>query len=150
MRTIPFESRKSSSITLSFGLSCRGFFCRGDTGVFTVADCRFSCGSYRKRYVSFPVMIRLRNVGSSSALLFRSLQIIMRSSHWSCVRMYGTVCWVTRDILAKSQNIRCQLMPVLSQPECKGNDLTTNRVLCLQTNGLGAFKGKTFKRNITF
>ena len=31
-------------------------------GVFQVADCRFSCGSYGKHHVSSPVMIRLRNV----------------------------------------------------------------------------------------
>ena len=47
------------------------FFCRGDIAVFHVADSRFSYWSYRKD-VSSPVMIRLRNVGSSSALLIRS------------------------------------------------------------------------------
>jgi hypothetical protein len=42
-----------------------------------VADCHFSCGSYRKHHVSSPVMIRFRNVPSSSALSIRSPQVLM-------------------------------------------------------------------------
>ena len=92
------NKKKSSSITVPFDLTCRGLFCRGGTGVFQVADCRISCGSYTKHHVSSPVMIRLRNFESSSTLLIRSAQIIMRLSRWSYVRMRGTLCWVTRDM----------------------------------------------------
>ena len=32
----------------------------------------------------------------------RSPQIVMRSSRWSCIRMHGTLCWVTRDMFRSS------------------------------------------------
>ena len=107
MWTVPFKSENSFRITLPFDLSSSGFFCRGDTGVLQAADCRFSWGSYRKHHFSSPVMLRLRNVGSSSALLIRSPQIVMRSSRWSCVRMRGTLYWVTRDMFRSSVRIIC-------------------------------------------
>jgi hypothetical protein len=52
MRTIPDESKNSSSIALPFGVSCPGFFFLGDDGDFQVADCGFSYEWYRKRHVS--------------------------------------------------------------------------------------------------
>ena len=79
--------------------------CRGDTDVFQVADYRLSCGSYRKHHVSSPVMVRLRNVGSSSALLIRSPQIVILSSRWSCVRKRDTLCWETLDMFRSSVRI---------------------------------------------
>jgi hypothetical protein len=78
--TIPDESKNSSSITLPFDLSCRSLFFLGDVGDFQLADCQFSCGSYRKHHVSSPVMIWLRNFPSLSALSIRSLQMLKRSS----------------------------------------------------------------------
>jgi hypothetical protein len=72
---IPDESKNSSSITLPFDLSCRGFFFLGDDGDFQVAQCCFSCKSYRKHRVSSLVMILLRNIPSLSVLSIRSLQV---------------------------------------------------------------------------
>ena len=80
------------SITLHFDLSCRGFFCRDEAGVFQVADCHFSYGSYRKHRVSSPVTIRLRDVGSSSALLIMLpnrhtiITLVLRQDAWHTVR----------------------------------------------------------------
>ena len=55
--------------------------------------------------VTSPFMIRLRNVRSSSALLTRSPQIVMRSTHWSYFRMRSRLCWVTRDMFRSSLRI---------------------------------------------
>ena len=44
-------------------------------------------------------------VGKSSALLIRSLQIVMRLSHWSWARTRGTMCWVTCDLFRSSVRI---------------------------------------------
>ena len=49
--------------------------------------------------------LQLRNVGSSSAVLIGSPQIVMRSSRWSCVRMLGTLFWVTHDMFRSSVRI---------------------------------------------
>jgi hypothetical protein len=65
---------------LSFDLSCSGFFFLDDDGYFQAADCHVSCGSYRKHNILSPVMIRLKNIPTLSALSIRSLQVLMRSS----------------------------------------------------------------------
>jgi hypothetical protein len=109
-------SRKTvPSITLPFDLSCCGFFFLGDDGDFRVADCCLSCRSYRKHHVSAPVMIRLRNVPSLSALLIRSPQMLMRLSHWSCVRTCGTLCCNTRHVQVMRQNF---MASTIANPCC--------------------------------
>jgi hypothetical protein len=50
-------------------------------------------------------MIRLRNVSSLSALLIRSLEMLMRSSRWSWIRTGGTRCWVTRDMFRSDRTL---------------------------------------------
>jgi hypothetical protein len=109
MWTIPDESKNSSSITLSFDLTCHRFFFLGNDGDFQVADCRFSCGSYRKHHILSHVMIWLRNVPSLSALSIRSPQMLMQSSRWSCVETRGALCWVTRDTFRSSDRILWQV-----------------------------------------
>jgi hypothetical protein len=76
----------------------RWFLLYGDDSDTQVSDCHLSCRSYRKHHVSSPVMIQLRNVPSWSALWIRSKQVLVQSSHLSCVRMHGTHCWVTQDM----------------------------------------------------
>jgi hypothetical protein len=105
MWTFPDELKNSSSTTLPFGLSCRSFFFLGDDGDFQVANCRYSCGSYRKHQISSPVMIQLTNIPSLSALSVRSPQMLIQLSCWSCVRTRGTQCWVTQDTFRSSDKI---------------------------------------------
>jgi hypothetical protein len=81
----------------------------GDDGAVQVADCHFSCGSYRKHHVSSPYMLRLRNIPTLTPLPIRSLQVLMLSSRWSHVRMHRTLCWVTQDMFRSSDRMLWQV-----------------------------------------
>jgi hypothetical protein len=89
-------------------ITCEQFHFLGDDGDIQVADCHFSCQSYRKHHVSSPVLIQLRNVPFLSALSIRS-QVLMQSSRWSCFRTHGTMCWVTQDMFRSSDRILWQI-----------------------------------------
>jgi hypothetical protein len=103
----PDELKTSSSITLPFDLPCCSFFSLGDDDL-QVANCCYICRSYRKHHVTSPVVIWLRNVSSLLALLIRSPQVPLRSSCWSCIRMHGTLYWVTQDTFRSSGKISWQ------------------------------------------
>ena len=109
------NKKNSSSITLPFVLSCCGFFWRGDTSVFRVADCRFSYGWYRKHHLSFPLMNRMRNIGSSSLLPTRSPNIVIRSPRWLLQDAWHTVLGTTRHVEFISYNCVARTM---ADPYC--------------------------------
>ena len=99
--------RKTSSITFPLSLLTQNFLHRGGgSDDFHSEDCHFVCASYRKHHVLSPeIMLFFVFISHIDEVTKNS-----RVSFCSCINIWGTKCWQTRQMFNTSWRILWQLL----------------------------------------